>query len=140
MAIGNSALRRAFALACACCILALAAIPAIAASVQLRETGSTLLSPRFNLWIPDYVASHPDVAITTDANGSGAGIDAAIAGMAEIGASDAHMSDEQAEQNPQIVNIPLAIAAQTINYNLPGLGGSPLKLDGPTIAGIYAGR
>ena len=50
------------------------------------------------------------------------------------------MSDEQAEQNPQIVNIPLAIAAQTINYNLPELGGSPLKLDGPTIAGIYSGK
>ena len=128
MAIGNLASRRARNLACACCILALTAMPAIAASVQLRETGSTLLLRLFNLWIPDYVAANPGVAITTDATGSGAGIDAAIAGTAEIGASDAYMSDEQAEQNPKIVNIPLAIAAQTINYNLPELGGSPLKL------------
>lgn len=140
MAIGNSALSRACALALACCTFALAPAPASAASFQLRETGSTLLLPLFNLWIPDYAAANPDVTITTAATGSGAGIDAAIAGTIEIGASDAYMSDEQAEQNPQIVNIPLAIAAQTINYNVPDVGGSSLKLDGPTIAGIYSGK
>jgi phosphate transport system substrate-binding protein len=113
---------------------------ASAASVQLRETGSTLLLPLFSLWIPDYVAANPDVTIPTAATGSGAGIDAALSGTAEIGASDAYMSDRQAEQNPQIVNIPLAIAAQTINYNVPEVGGSQLKLDGPTIAGIYSGK
>jgi phosphate transport system substrate-binding protein len=32
----------------------------------------------------------------------------------------------------------MAIAAQTINYNLPGLK-ADLRLDGPTIAGIYTG-
>ena len=78
---------------------------------------------------------------TDGCDGSGAGIAAAISGTAEIGASDAYMSDEQAEQNPQIVNIPLAIAAQTINYNLPELGATPLKLDGPTIGGhLHRGR
>jgi phosphate transport system substrate-binding protein len=140
MAIGNSTLGRACALGFACCIFALVTTPAIAASAQLRETGSTLLLPLFDLWIPDYITSNPDVKIPTDATGSGAGIDAAISGTAQIGASDAYMSDEQAEQNPQIVNIPLAIAAQTINYHLPDLGGSPLKLDGPTIGGIYSGK
>ena len=49
------------------------------------------------------------------------------------------MSDEKAEHNPDIVNIPLAISAQTINYNLPGLNGATIKLDGPTLAGIYSG-
>jgi phosphate transport system substrate-binding protein len=37
-----------------------------------------------------------------------------------------------------MMNIPLAIAAQTINYNVPGVK-SQLQLDGPTIAGIYTG-
>ncbi|HTT76774.1 MAG TPA: phosphate ABC transporter substrate-binding protein PstS [Candidatus Binataceae bacterium] len=127
-------------MALACCLLAVIARPASAASVQLRETGSTLLLPLFNLWIPDYLASNPNVTITTAATGSGAGIEAAISGTAQIGASDAYMSDEQAEQNTQIVNIPLAIAAQTVNYNLPRNGGTPLKLDGPAIAGIYSGK
>jgi phosphate transport system substrate-binding protein len=49
------------------------------------------------------------------------------------------MSDEQAAQNSTIVNVPLAIAAQTINYNVPNIGDSTLKLDGPALAGIYSG-
>ena len=38
------------------------------------------------------------------------------------------------------MNIPLAISAQTVNYNIPGLNGGDLKLDGPTLAGIYTGK
>ena len=34
----------------------------------------------------------------------------------------------------------MAISAQTVNYNLPGLNGTNLKLDGPTLAGIYTGK
>ena len=34
----------------------------------------------------------------------------------------------------------MAISAQTINYNLPGLNSDNLKLDGPTLAGIYTGK
>ena len=113
--------------------------PAHAADPALREAGSTLLYPLFQLWIPDYVAANPGASITTDATGSGDGIAQAIAGHVQIGASDAYMSDEQAEQNRGVVNIPLAIAAQTVNYNLPGLNGAGLKLDGPALAGIYSG-
>ena len=107
--------------------------------MTLHETGSTLLYPLFQLWISDYAAATPGTTIATDATGSGAGIGEAIAGHVQIGASDAYMSDEQAERNRTIVNIPLAISAQTVNYNLPGLGAAHLKLDGPTLAGIYSG-
>ena len=34
----------------------------------------------------------------------------------------------------------MAISAQTVNYNLPGLNGTNLKLDGPVLAGIYTGK
>jgi phosphate transport system substrate-binding protein len=111
-----------------------------AAAAQLRETGSTLLYPLFQQWVTDYSHVAPNVAISTAATGSGAGIAAAMGGTAQIGSSDAYMSDQQAEQNPQLVNIPLAISAQTVNYNIPGLGGAGLKLDGPTLAGIYFGH
>jgi phosphate transport system substrate-binding protein len=114
--------------------------PAAAADdLTLHETGSTLLYPLFQRWIPDYMAAHPGTTITAGATGSGAGIAQAIAGQVQIGASDAYMSDEQAEHNREIVNIPLAISAQTVNYNLPKLNGAGLKLDGPTLAGIYSG-
>jgi phosphate transport system substrate-binding protein len=121
-------------------LLPFQAAPARADEVKLAETGSTLLYPLFSVWVPDYLKSHSGVQITTGATGSGAGIDQALAGTVQIGASDAYMSDAQIKQNPQIVNIPVAISAQTVNYNLPDLNGTVLKLDGPTLAAIYSGK
>ena len=120
-------------------VLGLLARSASADSPTLHEAGSTLLYPLFQLWAADYPSEHAGVTVITKASGSGDGISEAIGGSVQIGASDAYMSDEQAEQNHKIMNIPLAISAQTINYNLPGLNSTSLKLDGPTLAGIYAG-
>jgi phosphate transport system substrate-binding protein len=117
----------------------LAATPSHAASITLSETGSTLLYPLFTQWIPDYAKVAPDVTLTAAATGSGAGEAAALAGKVSIGASDAYLSDKIAEQNPGILDIPLAISAQTINYNLPDLNGANIKIDGETLAAIYAG-
>jgi phosphate transport system substrate-binding protein len=117
----------------------LAAAPSQAASITLNETGSTLLYPLFQAWIAGYKTVAPDVVLTSASTGSGAGIEAALAGSARIGASDAYLSDRVAEQHPQILNIPLAISALAINYNLPGLTGANLKIDGPTLAKIYSG-
>jgi phosphate transport system substrate-binding protein len=133
----------AFALAAAARSLTLLALPLVSAEaggVTLRETGSTLLYPLFELWILDYSSVAPNVTLTAAATGSGAGEEQVIAGQVHIGASDAYMSDEQVAQNPEIKNIPLAISAQTVNYNIPGLNGAGLKLDGPSLAGIYEGR
>jgi phosphate transport system substrate-binding protein len=111
-----------------------------AGAVSLLETGSTLLYPLFNLWVAAYQQDHPGVRITTQGTGSGAGIAAAIQGTAQIGASDAYMADAQVQQHPDILNIPLAIAAQVVAYNLPGLGSRHLNLSGPVLAGIYQGK
>jgi phosphate transport system substrate-binding protein len=119
--------------------LGLFARSASADSLSLHEAGSTLLYPLFQRWAADYSATHSGTTITTKASGSGDGISEAIAGSVQLGASDAYMSDEQAEQNRTILNIPLAISAQTINYNVPGLNSAGLRLDGPTLAGIFAG-
>ncbi len=113
---------------------------AAAAEITLLETGSTLLYPLFNLWVPKYTAMHPGVRITTQSTGSGTGIAQAISGVAQIGASDAYMSDPQTKKSPGILNIPLAISAQSVNYNLPGLNTANLKLSGPVLAGIYSGK
>jgi phosphate transport system substrate-binding protein len=118
----------------------LPALPASASDIVLNETGSTLLYPLFQRWVPAYAAKMPAVKITTAATGSGVGIQSAIAGTAQIGTSDAYMSDEEAERNRQIISVPLAISAQTVNYNIPGAGGPALKLDGTILAGIYSGR
>ncbi len=110
-----------------------------AAGRSLHETGSTLLYPLFQLWSTAYAAANPGTTIETGATGSGRGISQAIAGRVEIGASDAYMSDEDTERHREILNIPLAISAQMVNYDLPGLNGVHLRLDGPTLAAIYRG-
>lgn len=109
-------------------------------NVTILETGSSLLYPLFNLWVPAYTRSHPNVRITTQSTGSGTGISQAIAGIAQIGASDAYMSDALVRMRPDMLNIPLAISIQMVNYNLPGLNGRHLNLSGPVLAGIYQGK
>jgi phosphate transport system substrate-binding protein len=137
MVVMNEKLRHA--LASAAIVLTLAAAPAQAAGITLNETGSTLLYPLFQAWIAGYKSVKPDVDMTAAATGSSAGNREAIAGSVRIGASDAYLSDEVAAQNPQILDIPLAISAVAINYNVPGLNDAHLKIDGPTLAGIYTG-
>jgi phosphate transport system substrate-binding protein len=106
--------------------------------IALKESGSTLIEPLFRVWATDYAKKSPDVSLTTAGTGSGQGMAEAFAGAAQIGASDAYMSDDQAREHPEFVDVALAISAMTINYNLPELS-APLKLDGPTLAGIYMG-
>lgn len=130
--------RRAALFALALPALALVA-PARAEPLTLAETGSTLIYPLFNVWASEYARTHPGVTITTAGAGSGAGIEQAISGAAQIGASDSYMSDADIKRHPLIINVPMAISAQTVNYNVPGLNAANLKLDGPTLAGIYTG-
>jgi phosphate transport system substrate-binding protein len=128
------------ALASAAIIFACAVPPALAADTTLTESGSTLLFPVFQSWIAGYKSVVPAVDVTATASGSTAGTEAAIKGSVRIGTSDAYLSDEVAAQNPQILDIPLAISAQTINYNLPGLNGANIRINGSTLAAIYSGR
>jgi phosphate transport system substrate-binding protein len=129
------------------CTMALAsalAVSSLAAgrsgAVSVAETGSTLIYPLFKAWIEAYAKIDPDVHMTIGATDSGAGIAQAIAKQVQIGASDAYMSDNQAMANPHILNIPLAIAAQTVEANLPELRSTTLKLSGPLLAAIYSGK
>jgi len=108
-------------------------------NITLTETGSTLLYPLFQSWIAGYKSVAANVDLSAAATGSGAGEKAALAGTASIGASDAYLSDAIAAHNPDLLDIPLAISAQTINYNLPGLNGANIKIDGATLAAIYSG-
>ncbi len=115
-------------------------LPAHAGNVTLAETGSTLINPLFKVWAADYTKTHSGVTISPAATNSVVGVEQAISGAVQIGASDAYMSDGEVEQNPLIINVPMAISAQTVNYNIPGLGQQNLKLSGPVLAGIYAGK
>jgi phosphate transport system substrate-binding protein len=108
--------------------------------VALSESGSTLLYPLLASWATGYHAQYPQLTITTAATGSGVGIADASAGTANIGASDAYLSSGDLVKNPSLLNIPLAISAQQVDYNLPDLGpGVHLSLNGAVLAMMYQG-
>ena len=104
---------------------------------SLSESGSTLLAPLMATWAQAYHQQHPTVHISVAATGSGKGIAYASAGTVNIGASDAYLSSGDMVQNPTLLNIPLAISAQQINYNLPGVAN--IRLNGKVLAEMYQG-
>ncbi len=111
----------------------------------ITETGSTLLYPLMGDWTEAYQkqfinsAGAPILTIETGGTGSGTGVTDAATGTVNIGASDAYLSASEKSSYPTMLNIALAISAQQISYNLPGVT-TPLKLNGTVLAEIYTGK
>jgi phosphate transport system substrate-binding protein len=97
------------------------------------------LLPLVSAWQVAYGQLNSQVLITTSGTGSGTGIADAAAGTVNIGGSDAYLSPADKSQYPGLMNIPLAVAALNIFYNVPGVK-QPLNLNGTVLAGIYSGK
>jgi ABC-type phosphate transport system substrate-binding protein len=111
------------------------------ASRTLAETGSSLMAPLFALWAPAYHARFSQVTLRTTSSSSGEGISSAAAGKADIGASDAFLSPATLAKYSSLVNIPLAVAALMVVYNVPGISGpAHLRLNGTVLARIFSGK
>ena len=116
------------------------AVTAAEPAGTISESGSGLLFPLAQKWAAAYHQQFPGVTVTTASTGSGKGIALASAGQVDIGASDAYLSSGDLVKNPALLNIPLAISAQTIIYNIPGLSRDRhVDLDGKVLAEIYDG-
>jgi len=120
--------------------IAVASVGVAFGATHLTETGSSLLYPLFNLWVPAYTKNHPGVKIDTAATGSGTGIAQSTKGIVQMGASDAYLSNALMKKHKDMLNIPVAISSQMVNYNVPGANDEHLKLSGPVLAGIYEGK
>ncbi len=116
-----------------------ASAPAASNGKTITETGSTLLFPLFGAWQTDYNTAFPDVTITSGATGSGTGITDAATGLVNIGASDAYLSPSDMQTYPGLLNIPLAVSAALVTYNVPGVNGH-LKFNAKLLSAIYSGK
>ena len=106
----------------------------------LYEAGSTLLQQAMGHWAAGYHDQYPNVVVKPGGGGSTKGISEASAGTINIGGSDAYLSSGDLVKNPTLLNVPLAISAQQVNYNVPGLRpGTNLHLDGLVLAKMYDG-
>ncbi|HET7759812.1 MAG TPA: phosphate ABC transporter substrate-binding protein PstS [Gaiellaceae bacterium] len=106
--------------------------------VLLVGAGSTLVAPLVAQWSNEY-SKKTGNTITYGAIGSGGGIAQITARTVDFGASDAPFSPDQASACKGCLQVPWALAATLVSYHLEGAPAN-LKLDGPTLAGIYLGK
>ncbi len=109
-------------------------------TLTVAEAGSSLLYPLWEAWQVNFTSAYPSVTLNTAAGGSGFGQAGVEDGTLQIGSSDAYLTDAQQATFPCILDIPVAVSAQQIMYNLPGLSpNTHLNFSGPVLAGIYNG-
>jgi phosphate transport system substrate-binding protein len=115
-----------------------AAGPAPAQS--LTGAGATFPNPIYTKWFDTY-NKKTGVQINYQSIGSGGGIRQFTEGTVDFGATDGPM-DATAMNNVQgkVLHVPTVMGAVVLTYNLPSLGSTPLKLDGPAVADIFFGK
>jgi phosphate transport system substrate-binding protein len=108
-------------------------------ATALNAAGATFPFPLIDKWRVEYAKLHPDVALNYQSIGSGAGIKLFTQKTVDFAASDAPLQTSEATKVPGTLHIPETIGAVTVSYNLPGIE-KGLKLTGPVIANIFAGK
>lgn len=107
--------------------------------MMINGAGATFPYPIYSKWFDAYAKVDPSVRFNYQSIGSGGGQKQILAQTVDFGASDGPMSDDNLSKAPgKILHIPTVAGAVVMTYNLPG--NPALKLDGPTIAGIYLGE
>jgi phosphate transport system substrate-binding protein len=113
-----------------------------APSGTLSASGSTFVQPFFTAAFFGYTGKNPGLTVNYQGVGSGAGITAFQGGTVNFAASDVPMSASDLAKVPSssgpVIQVPDILGGVTVSYNLPGVS-TRLKLDAPTLAGIFNG-
>jgi phosphate transport system substrate-binding protein len=108
----------------------------------LNGAGSTLVAPLENEWATGFKNATGNT-VNYAGVGSGTGITDISKRIVDFGASDAPLTSAQAStctvSGVGCVEIPWALSATGIGYNLPGIGNG-LKLTGKILSEIYLGQ
>src|SRR5262245_55348065 len=136
-------MKRAVALAVAVVALAVVVAGATAAPAKKQDTslsgaGSTFVYPLVSKWIPA-LGSAFGYNVSYNPTGSGQGISLVTARTVDFGASDAPLTPDQEAACKGCVQVPWALSATAIVYNLPGVS-CVVRLSGPVLAQIYMGE
>ena len=109
------------------------------AVVRIRATGSSFVERMMKKWSSSFETQ--GARVDYQATGSGKGVQDMLSGETDFGCTDAPLSADQVAKAggaDKVVQVPLVMGAVVVVYNIPDLKNT-LKLDGPTIAGIYMG-
>lgn len=104
----------------------------------LDGAGATLPLPLYTKWSTEFTKTDPSVRVNYQPLGSGAGIRQMSDGVADFGATDEPMTDDQiAHLKGEVVHIPMTVGGVVIAFNLPGV--TELRLTADTIADVFRG-
>ncbi len=110
-----------------------------AANTLINGAGATFPEPIYTKWFAEFKKAEPETSINYQGIGSGGGIKQLIAGTVDFAATDAPMKAEETKSlKTPVLHIPTVIGAVVVTYNLKL--DKPLKLNGETIADIFAGK
>jgi phosphate transport system substrate-binding protein len=111
-----------------------------AASVSLAGAGANSINPFFEKVFYEYHLKNPNTTVTYSPAGSSVGISDIEQGTVDFGDSEIPMSAKDLAKAPStVLQVPVDLGGVAISYNIPGVA-SGLKLDGPTLAAIFAGK
>ena len=107
--------------------------------MTLNGAGSTFAAPIYQQLAGDLKGQ--GITENYQPVGSGAGVAQLTSGTVDFAGSDPALKPEEktAMSKGTPIEIPFALGAITVSYNLPGVK-SGLKLDGKTVADIYLGK
>jgi phosphate transport system substrate-binding protein len=108
-------------------------------SGSVVATGSSFVFPLVSKWIPE-VGKAIGTDLTYSPTGSGAGIAGVTARTVDFGASDAPLSPSQLTACNGCVQVPIALSALSVPYNIPGIGNCVLRFTPQTLSSIYLGE
>ena len=118
---------------------------AAALSGDLAGAGASSMGAAQEDWIAGFQTVNPNVSITYDPAGSGAGREQFIAGGVQFAGSDSYLKDEElagtfaacaADSTP--VDLPVYVSPIAVIFNLEGI--DSLNMDAATVAGIFSGQ
>jgi len=109
------------------------------AALTLNGAGASFPAPLYTRWFSEYQKVNPDVQISYQSVGSGAGVKSIIDGTVDFGASDVAMTDEEiAQVAAGVVLLPMTAGSIVIGYNQPDI--AELQLSRQQLADVFMGK
>lgn len=108
-------------------------------SGTLAGAGSSAQDAAQQAWMAGFQAMHPDVNISYDPSGSGAGREQFVDGATDFGGSDAYLDGDElagaVERCGEVIELPTYISPIAVVFNVDGV--DELNLQPEVIAGIF---
>ena len=109
------------------------------AKVSLSGAGASFPAPLYQSWFSEYNKKNPNVQVSYQSVGSGAGVEQFTKGTVDFGASDVAMKDEEiAKVTKGAILVPVTAGSIVLGYNLPNV--KDLKLSREVYTDIFLGK